>query len=144
METEKETKEITISLPIIVSVKWEDDTDPDSSYYGTFSDKQEPGGIDLEERGERQNNGYRYFNPGNSGPEYIEEDYKRIKSLYKEEWHYEGCIVTVQCGKITAKSSVWGIESDSMKSDKDEIEEDVKEEVMAILEKKIMARLEVE
>ena len=90
------------------------DTDPDTSYLGEYSSTLKPGGIDRQERGDQGRNEYRYFNPGCGYPEYIEQDYKRMEALQRQEWHYLGIVAKVyRAGIELGQASVWGFESDS-------------------------------
>lgn len=100
-----------------------DDTSPDLSWIGKFTDKWEKNAI--EHNGDRGT--YKYFVPANTAeqtgsPDSVEQDHKRLAS-YGESWSMIGIRATVvleipmpggdyQLQGIES-SGLWGIESDS-------------------------------
>jgi hypothetical protein len=60
------------------------------------------------------------------GPEYAEENQKRIDAWKRDEWHYVGVFAEAwKCGvKLATSAGLWGIEDDSEKSYFAEVSED--------------------
>lgn len=102
---------------IIISHLYDQDSRPD--YLGSYSETPAAGAIDRVERGDipgrhREGNKSRFFNPGESGAEYVEEDYARAESWGRDEWWYVGIIAAAyRQGVKLGLASVWGFESDS-------------------------------
>ncbi len=129
------------------SVKWSFDTQGDSSYLGTFTDKYSRGVI--ERTGINPSREYRYFKPEITEQEhfdglrkimkgsrheysvkcarelarsYVERDYQRLESLNNGYWTFEACDVTLKLDNVVIGSaSLGGIESDIDQSYQDEI-----------------------
>lgn len=54
-----------LDLPVRVEIKWEDDEDPDLSFYGAYTDTFKEGCIDRKKGGDMTNDReYRYWMPG--------------------------------------------------------------------------------
>ncbi len=112
----------------------ENDSEPDLSYLGEYSDRPETVHIDRAERGGRGRNEYRYFNLGCGDANYIESDYARYEKYNRGDWHMMGIraaidleIPTGRGGTISqtiTSPGVWGIESDSDASFLDEVFQD--------------------
>lgn len=127
-----------------VRIKREVDTDPDTSHFGEYANNPEGDYfIDRHKRGDMGRNEFRYFNTsGNYQGEsqadiekYTEQDYERIESYNKQEWHYTGISATADvqltghlCRTITS-SGLWGIESDSDASYFAEVEQEQLDEL---------------
>lgn len=162
-----------LTLDVSVSVRWEPDDDPDLSYLGKYTDQHVEGAIDRKALGDATDREYQYFVSANhsvfrsedwshvSGQDkkkvikkhgslknavraYAMEDYRRMEAYNRGEWAMEGCVVTARLGSLKAESSLWGVESDAGKKYRDEIEQDQINSALAELQKKILARLEVE
>lgn len=115
------------------------DESPDLSYLGEYSSSADSDlAIDRKERGDMNQNEFRFFNAA-SGPggcnydstvpikqakKYIEQDYARCESYNRGDWHYMGIAAVAKVGlsldggktftteKIRS-GGLWGIESDS-------------------------------
>lgn len=133
-----------------------DDNDCEFDHLGEFTHRWEPGAINhyaKQHRYDGRDSGtYKWFVPANSyeshctglrkmgysktdsdlmARSYVEQDYKRMAS-YGESWFYVGVKVTAYVGDTEIGSdSAWGIESDSDKACFDEVEADLKSQVMS-------------
>lgn len=126
-----------------ITIEHIDDTDADLSYLGEYSSKPADVHIDRQERGEMGRNEHRYFNVGCGDPEYIEQDYKRMKA-YGNDWCCIGIRATAQVSypagqgsrqlQTFQSSGLWGIESDSDKSHFEQVEADELSSLMTTLE----------
>lgn len=119
--------------------------DPDLSFIGEYTDKQEPGVIvrqngefiedwpeddPLPERGRE----YRFFKPYAGGEQpgskdyqtYGFQDYKQMEEYNRGDWCMIGIVVKVfKAGVELSSGSLWGIESNSEVSYFDEIARDL-------------------
>lgn len=117
-----------LSRILRVSIAHESDDDPDTSYYGEYSDKPDPRFcIDRGANGDKKRGEFRYFNPSsnydNEGMDnlvkYTEQDYARMEAYNNGQWWYIGveAWAEVQLGSEVCQhvrsGGVWGIESDS-------------------------------
>jgi hypothetical protein len=101
------------------------DEDPDLSWLGRYSNtpSKPEVTIDLQTRGDRGRNEYRYFIAANSAeetgnPESVEQDYERSESLNRGDWWFIGIIAKAKVQICDTEQTItsgglWGIESDS-------------------------------
>lgn len=100
------------------------DDNPDLSYLGKYSDKPEKVHIDRLKQGKLERSESRYFNAGCGDPDYIKQDYRRMQAYNRGDWHMVAvcCEISVKTATnwavdaVVARSSVWGVESDSKAS----------------------------
>ena len=105
-----------------ITLKIEVDDNPDLSYLGEYSDTPAERHIDRQERGDKEDGEYRYFNLGYGDPEYLEQDYERAEAYNRGEWYMFGIIAKVEVSyerddykrlETLSSGGLWGIESDS-------------------------------
>ena len=111
----------------ILNVKIENKVDesPDLSFLGEYSRRAtSPCAIDRVARGDAGRNEFQYFNPEMTGeetgnPESPEQDYQRMESYNRGEWHMVGIIAKAEirnpatdCTQVIRSGGLWGVESD--------------------------------
>jgi len=102
-----------------IGVKWVHDETPDLSWL-TDADRYS----DVENTEERER--------------YEREDAERLKAFHDGEWFMEGCwaqaevVVEGTCQRIKS-GGLWGIESDSEKGYREEVEQEQRAELLGIL-----------
>ena len=130
------------------TIRYEYDPNPDLSYLGTYTDNADaPGAIAWDRVGWDE---YTHFIPQITEDEhftglrammrgskhvysvkrarelarsYVQQDYERMEAYNNDQWSMLGCIVTFKVNSITiSESSLWGIESDTDKSELSSIE----------------------
>lgn len=106
------------------------DETPDLSFMGEYSDTPKEGAIDRKESGDWEPRELRYFNP--AIPEYADEDYKRMEAYNDGQWNMVGiqAVAEVHLSQDDGHTwniqrikspGLWGIESDSDDSYKEEV-----------------------
>jgi len=163
-----------LTLTAFVTIKWDIDTDPDTSHLGEYSSEEKEGSLDRAAYGISVRQGEcRYFKPANHWPHnpknwehmdgkekaeiikehgslrnadlhYAVEDLKRTEAFNNNEWWMEFCKVTVRIGTLSASKVLSGTESDSSDEHKKDTEEECRDAALGELENKILRRLEVE
>lgn len=113
-----------------VAIKREQDTDPDLSYLGEYSNKPGPADrtIDREEHGDMRLHEYCYFIAATAGdetgnPDSVEQDYQRMEAYNRGEWWMVSVYAVAEVSYPIDGNSrrierfksgrFWGIESDS-------------------------------
>lgn len=110
-----------------ITIKHIIEEQPDLTYLGEYSNDPADVCIDRKERGDWRPGQYRYFNAGCSDPDYIEQDYKRMKAYLNQQWYSMGILAEAVVSYLPESSSpaghrrsetftsggLWGIESDS-------------------------------
>lgn len=123
----------------ILNVKIEHklDENPDTSHLGEYSNKATSRfSLDRQEHGVWSNREYRYFNPssnyvtkedklrdglnGLNVERYVQQDFSRMESLNRGDWHYIGIIAKAEVWnpetkvtQVVRSGGLWGVESDS-------------------------------
>lgn len=107
-----------------IKIKHIVETQPDLSYLGKYSNKPAEICIDRQERGDQHRGEYRYFNPCDDDPRYIERHYERFESYHQQQW----CVLGIKADAVVSypvepsgskrletlsSGGIWGIESDS-------------------------------
>jgi len=108
-----------------ITIKHTLDEQPDLSYLGEYSNTPGEHCIDRQERGDMDRGEYRYFNLGCGDPEYLEQDYARMKACDDGLWCMLGIVAEAQVSYSIGNGSkrletltsdgLWGVESDSDK-----------------------------
>ena len=133
------------------TIRYEYDSDPDLSYYGTYTNNADaPGAIARDRIGRHE---YTHFIPqitedahftslrammhGSKhaysvkrarelARSYVQQDYERMEAYNNDQWSVLGCIVAFKVNNIIiSESSLWGIESDTDKPKLSRIESDL-------------------
>lgn len=124
----------------ILSINFVKDVDecPDLSDLGEYSNEPAEHCIDRKECGDWRQREYRYFNLGCGDPEYLEQDYQRMKNYNQNNWCMLHCymqanIVIGDTLQTIRSGGLGGIESDSDDSYFAEIQEEEFQELKSIL-----------
>ncbi len=167
------TLSVWLGLKINRRVKWKIDETPDLDNLGKYVDQHEEGAIDRKKEGDCRSGECRYFVSENNSVyrkkdwdhvdgktkadlirkhgslanvtrHYAKQDYERMESYNRGEWHMRGCVVSVRYGSLRAEASVWGVESDCGDDYERELIRDLTRDAMRELRGKLMKRLEIE